>query len=153
LKRGFTLIEVVFALAILLIGMSVILGLLTFGAAIGRTAVLRASAAASVEAVIADLEETFFPLQPDGTAGEPVPIVARALPGEDEIVYSATPLRNPDLPVEYRVDIEMSWKSAGVRRKKTFHTILLREVPFGEKLRRELVLKDAFEGQTVPGLK
>ena len=61
-RGGFTIIEVVLAMFILLIGMSSILGLLSFGAALSRTAQLRNQASYAVESIVADLEETMFPL-------------------------------------------------------------------------------------------
>ncbi len=73
-KAGFTIIEVVLAMFVLLIGMTTIIGLLSFGAATARTAQLRAASANSVAAVMADLEENLFPLVlVDGfeVAGEP----------------------------------------------------------------------------------
>jgi Tfp pilus assembly protein PilE len=137
-RAGFTIVEVIVAMGILLFGMTSILGLLTYGAAMSRTAHLRTNASAAVESVMSDLEETFFPMK-DGEAGEPVKIEQRELFGVADLVYSATPVQNPDRPLEYRVDIEMTWKSAGVQREKRFSTILLREVPFGERLRRRFV--------------
>ena len=138
---GFTILEVIVAMGILLFGMTVILGLLTFGAALSRTAQLRTTAANAAESVIADLEETLFPIQ-NGEAGEPKPIQDRALHGALDLVYSATARPNPDRPDEYRVDVDMSWKSQGVQRDKRFTTLLLREIPFGERLRRQFVEGD-----------
>jgi len=150
-RAGFTILEILIAMGILLFGMTAILGLLTFGAALGRTAQLRTSAAAVAEAVVADLEETLFPVK-DGEAGEPVPFKDRALHGVFDVVYSAQATPNPDprlnvngRPLEYKVDVEMSWKSAGVQREKRFTTILLREIPFGERMRRRFV-----ENEPVP---
>jgi len=137
-RAGFTLLEILLAMGILLFGMSAILGLLTFGSALSRTAQLRTNAAMAVESVTADLEETFFPIV-NGEAGEPRAIERRQLPGAATIVYSAVPHQNPDRPLEYRVDVEIAWKSAGVQREKRFTTLLLREVPFGERLRRRFV--------------
>ena len=154
-RAGFTIIEVVVALGILLFGMTAVIGMLTFGAALSRTALLRTSAASSTQAVVADLEETLFPLAEgdaasdafsaaSSDAGPPIEIHDRALPGMPEVNYSARAVPNPDRPLEYRVDVDMSWSSAGVRRALTFSTILLREVPFGERLRRRFVeRKDA----------
>ena len=73
-RGGFTLVEVVLAMFILLLGMSTILGLLSFGAAMAKTAALRTGAANSIEAVLADLEENLFPLvlvDGEEVAGEP----------------------------------------------------------------------------------
>lgn len=148
-EAGMTLVEVLVAMGILLVGMTAILGLLTAGAALSRTAVLRTAAAASTEAVVEDLRETLFPIEPEsqtgtggglwGVPGAPRPVVDRVLPGEPNIVYSATATENPDRPGQYRVDVEMSWQSAGVRRARRFSTLLIRELPFGERLRRRFV--------------
>lgn len=147
---GFTLVEVVFALGILLLGMTVILSLLTFGAALGRSAALRTSAATSIEAVLADLEETLFPLDEEGNAGEPEVIEERGIEGTD-IVYSARAFENPDQPLEYRLDVELRWQAAGVQRTKKFSTLMLRQIPFGERLRREFVEGVAPSKPDVPG--
>ena len=145
-RAGFTLIEVVLAMFILLIGMTSILGLLTFRATISRTAALRGGAAISIEAVVADLEENLFPLViVDGreVAGPPREIVEREVPGHEGLVYSATATPHPDderdPPLEYRVDVELYWSAAGDRRTKTFTTLMLREVPFGARLRQRFV--------------
>ncbi len=146
-RAGFTIIEVLVALAILLFGMTAVLGMLTFGAALTRTALLRTSAASASHAVVADLEETLFPMVGGlqeaeagvGEAGPPVEVKERSLPGMPDLVYSAHARENPKRPLEYRVDVEMSWKSAGVRREMSFSTLLVREIPFGERLRQRFV--------------
>lgn len=144
-RSGFTLLEIVLAMGILLVGVTVILGLLSFGAALSRTAALRTAAAESVEAVAADLEETFFPLTPEGEAGPPEDVVDRPVPGHPELVYRARgkantsgPMRNGE-PVEYLVDVELRWKSAGEQKSRSFTLLLLREVPFGERMRRRFL--------------
>ena len=155
-RGGFTIIEVVLAMALLLIGMTTILGLLSFGAAMARTAPLRSGSANAIEAVLADLEEGLFPLVvgDDGreVAGEPLPVVDRPVPGHPGLVYSAEAFPDPDPdakgaagPLEYRVDVEISWAVAGAKRSRTFTALLVREVPFGERMRRRFV-----EGGEVP---
>lgn len=154
-RSGFTIVEVVLAMFILLIGMSTILGLLSFGAALSRTASLRSQAANAVEAVVADLEESLFPLVlVDGfeVAGEPQDIERRPVPGSPGLVYSATAEPNPGQedavgPQEYRVDVEISWSTQGATRSRRFTTLLLREVPFGERLRQKFV--EGLEPETV----
>lgn len=137
-RAGFTIIEVVLAMGILVLGATAILGMLTFGAALTRTAELRAAAASAVDAVNADLEQVLFPYE-GGEVKEPVDIAERRVPGAREIVYSATARPNPDDPREYRVDVEIAWKSAGVKRSKKYSLLRLREISFGERLRREFV--------------
>lgn len=137
-RAGFTILEVILALGILLIGMTAVLGILTLGGALTRSAQLRTESASATAAVVADLEETLFPLV-DGEVGPPRVIVDRALPGSGGVVYSAHATPNPARANEYRVDVELSWSSAGVRRARSFRTILLAEVPFGERLRQLFV--------------
>lgn len=142
-SSGFTLIEVVLAMFVLLIGMTAILGLLSFGAALARTAALRGGAASAIEAVVMDLEETLFPLELDASgdevAGAPRDVQARAMPGYPGLTYSTSSAQNPENPLEYRVDVEVNWAVGGTTRSKRFTTLLLREVPFGERLRARVV--------------
>ena len=63
-RAGFTILEVLVAMAILLVGMTAVLGLLTFGAALTRTAQLRMEGASAVEAVNIDLgleDKAYYP--------------------------------------------------------------------------------------------
>ena len=138
-QAGFTILEVVLAMGVLVVGMTVLLSLLTFGAALSHTAVLRTQTATAIEAVLADLEESFFPLSDEGEVGEPVRVVDKALPTAPGVVYSATPTVNPDEPLEYSVAVEVSWETTGVRRAQRFETILLREISFGERMRRRFI--------------
>jgi hypothetical protein len=146
-RGGFTIVEVLVALGILLFGMTAVIGMLTFGSALSRTALLRTSAAASAQAVVADLEETLFPLVETGSpadadAGPPGEIVDRALPGMPAVTYTARARANPKRPLDYRVDVEMSWTAGGMLRAMVFTTILVREIPCGERLRRRFVAGD-----------
>jgi type II secretory pathway component PulJ len=143
-RAGFTLVEIVLAMGILVLGASAILGMLTFGAALTRTAQLRATAAAAVAAVEADLDQVLFPYE-GGEVGEPIPITDRAVPGAEDLVYSAQARPNPEHEREYRVDVTIAWKSGGVRRTKSYTTLKLRQIGFGERLRREFV-----EPQRIP---
>ncbi len=136
-RSGFTILEVLIAMGILLFGMTAILGLLTYGTALSRTAQLRTSASSAAQAAIADLEETFFP-EVDGEAGEPRRVVERRVGGVEGLVYSAEGFSNPERPTEYRIVVDMSWSSQGLRREKRFETILVREIQFGERLRRRV---------------
>ncbi len=141
-SSGFTIVEVVLAMFVLLIGMTSILGLLSFGAALARTSSLRSGAANAIEAIVADLEENLFPLvEVDGleVAGEPRAISNRPVPGHEGLLYSARASPHPGQPLEYRVEIEITWSTSQGKRSKTFQTLLLREVPFGERMRRRFV--------------
>ncbi len=147
---GFTILEVLVAMGILLVGMSAILGLLSFGASMTRNAALKSAGASAVEAVVADLEESFFPLVRDEVTGEvrvgaPVPIENRPVPGHEGLHYWARGSGDPrdrvtpGGPLRWRVEVEIRWTTAGRVKTRTFTTLLLRQVPFGERLRRELI--------------
>jgi prepilin-type N-terminal cleavage/methylation domain-containing protein len=145
-NAGFTMIEVMMAMFILLLGMTSLLGMLTFGAALSRSASLRTASAGSVEKIVADLEERLFPLQLVGgheQAGEPVTIKDRKVPGARGLIYDAVATVNPDdrndPPLEYLVEINMRWSVSGTARGSSFSTIMLREVPFGARMRQIFV--------------
>ena len=137
-RAGFTLIEVMLAVGILAFGASAIIGMLTVGASLTRTAELRTSAASSLEAVLDDIGHELFRLE-DGELTGPHAIVDRAVPDAPGVIYSATARQNPAQPKEYIVDVDLRWEASGVRRKKRFQTLKLKEISFGERLRREFV--------------
>jgi hypothetical protein len=148
-RRGFTLLEVVLALGLLVFGLGVLLSLFSFGAGLARAAALRAEAAGCLSFVVADLEERLFPLAADGTVGEPLPLVDLPVSGHDSLRYSAlaTPLLDPAFqepagdgyPTLYRVQIQVAWEARGRRRALDFETLLPRSLPFGARLRRAFV--------------
>jgi prepilin-type N-terminal cleavage/methylation domain-containing protein len=140
-RAGFTLVEVLLAMGILLVGSVGIISFLTFGGATARHAQLRTQAASAVEAVEADIERHLFPFE-NGELGDPIEFEKRPVPGVSGVVYSAKAFQNPDLLREYRIDISMSWQSAGVKRGKAWSILRIKEVPFGERLRREFIERE-----------
>ena len=89
--------------------------------------------------------------------GEPHAIEDREVPGYPGLAYSATatpvPASDDELgvgqsgraagaPQRYKVDVRMRWTTSGAGRERRFTLLLLREVPFGERLRREFVERD-----------
>lgn len=156
-RRGFTILEIVLAMAILFLGMTAVLGFLSVGAALARTAQVRGDAAQAVEAVVADLEENAFPMlsgEALGRAGEPRSFVERPVPGYPGLRYSATLTPDPDPPagraLEYRVEVEIAWRAAGERRSRRFQTLLTAEIPFGERMRRTFLMSDDPGGAELP---
>lgn len=147
---GFTLIEVVLAAGLFVAGMSMILGVYSFGSAMSRTAELRSVSAATVDSIMADLSGSLFPPLASGYAGPPVAIEDRPVPGRRGVTYSVEARPNPDTleivpgldePVarEFAVTITIRWRSSGVARAASWETIMLREIPFGERMRRRFV--------------
>ena len=147
-NSGFTLLEVVLAMGIFLIGASAILGFLTFGAALSRTASLRTLSAEAVEAVVADLEEGLFSIEADGSVGEPVTIQDREVPGYPQLTYSVQTVEdvldedNLERSAEVRVDVEIHWKGGVSKRGRRLSILLLKEIPFGVRMRHALANPD-----------
>ena len=153
---GFTLIEVVLAMGVFLIGASAILGFLTFGAALSRTAGLRTLSAQAVEAVVADLEEGLFVIEADGSVGTAATIQNQAVPGYPQLTYTVRTVENvlaeEDLERsrEVRVDVEIHWKGGVSKRGRRLSILLLKEVPFGARMRQALI-KPSESSQTQAG--
>ncbi len=138
---GFTLIEMIVAMGILVIGVSSILGLLSFGAALQRTAEARNEASLAAAQMVASLRDdpALFPMQPDGSVGAPAALVLeRPVPGHSRLVARIELRENPLLAGEYIATVEIGWKERGKRRLETFRTILQREVPFAHRLEIEM---------------
>ncbi|MFT5287473.1 MAG: hypothetical protein ACI8TQ_003660 [Planctomycetota bacterium] len=145
---GFTLLEVVLAMGIFLLGATAILGFLTFGAALSRTASLRTLSAEAVEAVVADLEEGLFSIEPDGSVGEAQAIQNREVPGYPQLTYSVQTMEDVadedhlERSAEVRVDVEIHWKGGVSKRGRRLSILLLKEVPFGVRMRHALANPD-----------
>jgi prepilin-type N-terminal cleavage/methylation domain-containing protein len=137
-RSGFTLIEMIVAMGILVVGVSSILGLLTFGAALQRTAESRNDVALAAASVIADLRDTAFPLGEDGTVGAPASTTfQRDVPGHPRLTAYVDLKENPDRPGEYFAMVRLAWKERGKQRAEVFRTILEREVPFARRVEAE----------------
>ena len=67
------------------------------------------------------------------------------MPGRPGVSYTvdATPntamLDAQGLPREYVVEVVVSWSASGVKRAARWSTIMLREVPFGARMRRRFI--------------
>ena len=147
---AFTLLEVVLAGALFVLGVSTILSVFNFGSALTRTAELRAVGAEAVDAIARDLKENLFPLHADGSVGPPLEIENREVTGHPGLTYSVRTTPNSEsletlpgdrepLAVEWLVGIVCEWRSGGVKRSAEWTTIMLREVPFGARVRRTLL--------------
>jgi prepilin-type N-terminal cleavage/methylation domain-containing protein len=147
-QAGFTLIEVLLAVGILALGMTSVLGLFTFGAALTQAAALRTESANVIESVTADLELRLFPAGEDGMPGEPVDLTDQPVPGIERARYNVTalaveggPLAEDGGPLEYEVRIEVAFETRGVRRSRTYETRLLRQRSFAQRMRERLARK------------
>ena len=133
--RGFTLLEMLVAMGLLTVGLTSILALFSFGAALLRTSRERERAAIAVEAIRADLAAGLFPLEPDGTVGDAPAVEDRPVPNDPRLRYSARLEESPGLPGEVRVEILLTFREKGKSRSEVYRTILLKEVPFARRMR------------------
>lgn len=134
---GFTLIEMMVAMGILVVGVTSVLGLLAFGAALQRTAERRSEVALAAEQVIADLRESFS-LQQDGSVAGPAPGASEhPIPGHPNLRARITLEKNPGLEGEYFATIQIQWMERGTLRSENYRTILEREAPFTERVQGE----------------
>jgi len=133
---GFTLVEVMVAMGILVVGMSTVLGLLSFALSLHRTSAERAESALALEAVVGELRANAFAIQKNGEAGEPQEIRQQLVPSHDGLLYSARFRENPKLSGEYLVELDISWKEKGRLRSQSYRTILSQEIPFEERMKR-----------------
>ena len=132
-RRGFTLIEMMIAMGLLVVGVTSVLGLLAFGAALQRTAERRGEVSLAAEQVIADLRDTFT-LNEDGTLTDmPAAKFERTIPGHPLLKARVEVKKNPKLDGEYFATISIEWIERGAARSEEFRTILQREAPFGAR--------------------
>lgn len=137
-RSGFTLIELLVAMGILVMGVTSILGLLTFGAALQRTAERRTEVSLVAEQVIADLRATAFPIHEDGSIGDPsTHIEMNAIAGHPRVSAKVDLKRNPGMVGEYFATIQIEWRERGQTKAQEFRTILQREAPFGRRVEVE----------------
>jgi type II secretory pathway pseudopilin PulG len=138
-RSAFTLVEMMIAMGILVIGVTSVLGLLAFGAALQRTAERRSETALAAEQVIADLRELFV-VKEDGSLSEPASsTLDRPVPGHPNLTAHVEVKKNPALDTEYFATVQIQWKERGKLRSEVFRTILEREAPFGWRVQRERV--------------
>jgi prepilin-type N-terminal cleavage/methylation domain-containing protein len=128
-RGGFTLVEMMIAMGILVVGVTSVLGLLAFGAALQRTAERRTEAALVVEQVAAELRDSLT-VDASGKASEPPLQFERTISGHPNLRAKVELRRNPELDGEYFVQIAIQWLERGRFRSEFYRTILERAVPF-----------------------
>ncbi|MFN0207573.1 MAG: prepilin-type N-terminal cleavage/methylation domain-containing protein [Planctomycetota bacterium] len=136
-RRGFTLVEVLVAMGILVIGVTSILGLLVFGAALERTAERRSETALAAQQVVSELQNSFV-MNPDGSVPEPPSLqFERTVPGHPKLTARVEIKKNPEAVGEYFAVIRIGWLERGELRFEEFRTILQREANFKNRVELE----------------
>jgi prepilin-type N-terminal cleavage/methylation domain-containing protein len=124
---GFTLIELMVALGILLFGVSAILGVLGVGVQTRRSAEQRHRAVQVVGGIVHDLEQSLFDGRTRGDAGGlPAldPITITDVGGHTGLLARVTFTTDPEHPELVLARIDVSWTEQGEAQAQTFERIL-----------------------------
>jgi general secretion pathway protein I len=144
-QRGFTLIEVIVAFAVLAMALGLLLGMLSRGLGQVKQAGNETEATLHAQSLL-DTLGTLGPIAPGATDGDfedgryrwrlqvaetrdPAPPPPPA-PGEP--LPPAQPPTGLAVPVLYRVALDVQWGAAGPRQRLHFETLRLRAPPQGE---------------------
>ncbi|MEW6743687.1 MAG: prepilin-type N-terminal cleavage/methylation domain-containing protein [Planctomycetota bacterium] len=139
MERGFTLFEVLSAMAIFLLGIVGILSLLTAAISLHKEALDRSIAAMAADEAIARIQALAADELPrDPKTGILLPLAEQPLPGYKNTTYSVafteSTLLEEGAPVQARIVI--AWKSRGQRRVAEFFTFVTPGRSFAEEVRR-----------------
>ena len=141
-ESGFTLAEMLAALAILLFGLTAIAGSMMMGVSTRRGTEMRFRAVHMVDHVYRYLQEEYF-LEYEADSG-PLPPIGRDKQGnlgEDATIaaypgmkYTVEFLEEPDQPKVVLARVRISWKEQGEQVAEVFERIMIREQPFSHRI-------------------
>jgi prepilin-type N-terminal cleavage/methylation domain-containing protein len=140
-ETGFTLIEMLVALSILLFGLTAVAGSLMMGVSTRRGTEMRFKAVHMVDHVFRLLQEDYFvehdpdsgPLPPIGKDAQGVarPVEIPEYPG---MKYTVTFLEDPDHAQVVLASVRISWKEQGEQVAEQFSRVMIREKPFSHRI-------------------
>lgn len=140
-QGGFTLTEMLVALGILVFGLTTLLGSLTEGVGERRGVEMRLKAVHMVDEVLRDLQQNYIPSYP--LDGGPLPAIGAGegaepptLPGYPGMRYSVTFKPDPEHPAVVLCRIGIAWMAQGEAVAAVFDRILVREVPFSQRIQK-----------------
>ena len=151
---GFTLVEMLVAIAILMFGFSSLIALLSLGVSTRRSAELRNQAVWAVDAVLHDLRHGALLAQEWDEDGTPVPlppVTVAPIPGyprlraEVRFGYDAA---EPELVV---ATIAVQWSEAGTVMAEEFRRLLVNDVPFPRRVAGRIATGDSAAGNRATG--
>jgi type II secretory pathway pseudopilin PulG len=128
-EEGFTLVEILVALFVMLVGISSAFALFAAATALHKRATDQTSAAVIAESV-------FSQIQSELTAGVELSDIRKAdlMPKEYESYKYDLELVPVDVyENEIYVKLTVTWRKRGTGRKQEFSTILIRHIPFRER--------------------
>ena len=132
-ERGFTLVELMLAMAILVFGVTALAGSLLTGVGMRRGSEMRFRATALVDYAIQDIQEKVFPRCQDPS--EPLAGFTREdPPGYPGMKYTVEFIEDLERPGVVLAKIKVSWRDQGEFIGETFRRILLRCDPFSRRV-------------------
>ncbi len=142
-QRGFTLIEMLLALGVLVFGISSLIGVLSVGVGTRRAAEMRGRAVLLAEHVLHDLKEGLMAGKAMSTAvarsDEEVemtldPEMVEGVDGYPGMKYRVTFAVDPEDPKLVLATVEITWREQGAQVGQKFRRILVRERPFSQRV-------------------
>jgi Tfp pilus assembly protein PilV len=128
-KSGLTLLEIIVALAIMIIGIASVFALFAAATAIHKRAVDQTNAAIIAQKVLSELDRRL-------TTGVDVTELQKtgaALPEFPNYTYDLRLAPLDKTQDEFYVDLIVCWKTKGRARELKFSTICIRSLPFKER--------------------
>lgn len=139
---GFTLLELMAAIGILVFGVTTLIGVLGFGIGQRRGAEMRSRAVLLADRVLHEIEIGTLadaPLPDEIEESSQLAIErleAREIEGFPGMQYTAEFTVDPATPELVLVRIKVSWLDQGESQAQEFLRVLAREVPFSERVAR-----------------
>lgn len=137
-QGGFTLVEMLVAMGILVLGFTTLIGLLSIGVSTRRTAERRNQAVQAVDGVLLAVREkiTTAAPPPEGAEGEPELIVLDRVPGHERLRAVATITSDEADPTLLLLEIRISWVEEGTVVGEEFHRVITMNEPFSVRAAR-----------------
>ena len=136
---GFTLVEMMAAIGILVFGLTSLVGLLSVGVSARSTAELRDRAVRAADQVFLDLAEEVVVTLPDEVGSDPAAagsIEYDPVAGYPRLKAVVTMKRDPAHPRLVLASVRISWKEEGISVGETFSRIMSRAAPFPARVGR-----------------
>ena len=134
-QAGFTLVEMMVALGILVMGLTSLIGLFTAAVSTRYSAELRSRAAAVAEEVLRDIQENVL-ARDDGQEAEIPSLGPQPVEGMPAMRYSVDFIIDPQQPDLVMAEVRIGWREQGAELEQVFRRILPREQPFRERVLR-----------------
>jgi type II secretory pathway pseudopilin PulG len=136
---GFTLVEMLAALGILLFGVTALIGALSSSVAQRRTTDARLETTALCEVALHRLQYEAVRRTADAATDldlELVPLENQTSPDFPGMTWSATPIVDASRPDVWLIRLEIQWLEEGEQTGEVFFRVLPRQLPLGARVLR-----------------